>query len=67
MEEIVIGIAPQITSQNMEAWMANFFYHTDNQWFTVAPVGIKTIAAMLLTLAFHSWKAGIGKPQDKRD
>ncbi len=51
----------------MEAWMANFFYHTDNQWFTVAPVGIKTIAAMLLTLAFHSWKAGIGKPQDKRD
>jgi hypothetical protein len=66
VEEIVIGVAPQITGQTMGAWIANFFYHTENQWFTVAAVCIKTIAAALFTLIFHSWKMGIGKTQHKQ-
>ncbi|MCF8248564.1 MAG: hypothetical protein K9J37_01565 [Saprospiraceae bacterium] len=59
---MVIGLAPKITVQEMEGRAINFIHLTDSQMFMLVSLGVKTIAAVLLTLAFDSWKRGQKTP-----
>ncbi|ARK09582.1 ABC transporter permease [Fibrella sp. ES10-3-2-2] len=59
---IAIALASPIAWWAMNAWLANFAYKIDIQWWVFAIAGTLAVAVALLTVSFQSIKAALMNP-----
>ena len=55
-------IATPIAWFVMDAWLQDFAYRIEVQWWVFALAGIFTLAIAILTVSFHAFKAAIANP-----